>query len=128
MTYQSSRIVLWYPRPFTLGDEPLACGVEHCASQVWIGYAEFRIGLHHLVHTEGWKQPALLWQGCIQKVLQLSMKRYFPLCCLGFQLSDLIGLDPDEPSQVPSADDVTGHGLQTVYRFERFLSGGWRHG
>ena len=91
MTNQGCRIVLWNPCPFTLGDEPLACGVEHGASQVWIGYAEFCIRLHYLVHGEGWKQPALLWQGSIQKLLQLGVQWDLPLCCLGLQLSISLG-------------------------------------
>ena len=108
MTHQSSRVVLWDTSPFTLGDEPLACGVEHGALKCGIADAEFRIGLHYLVHGERWKQPALLWQGSIQKLLQLGVQWYFPLCRLELQLSDLIGLDLDEPSQVPFADDITG--------------------
>ena len=95
------------PCPFTLGDEPLAGRVEHCASQVWIGYAEFRIGLHNLVHAERWKQPALAWQESIQELLEHAVQWHLPLCCLRLQLSMLVGLDPDEPSQVPFADDVT---------------------
>ena len=63
MTHQGRCVVLWDPCPFTLGDEPLPCGVEHCASECGIGYAEFRIGLHYLVHGERWKQPASVWQG-----------------------------------------------------------------
>ena len=81
MTHQGCCVVLWDTSPFTLRDEPLAGGVEHSTSQVWIADAEFRIGLYHLVHVERWKQPALLWQGCIQELLQHGMKRYLPLCC-----------------------------------------------
>ena len=33
MTNQGSRVVLWYPRPFTLGDEPFPCRVEHSTSK-----------------------------------------------------------------------------------------------
>ena len=58
--------------------------------------AKFRIGLHHLVHGECWKQPACFWQGSIQLLLQLAVQWHLPLCCLGLQLSALIWLDADE--------------------------------
>jgi len=83
MTNQSSCEMLWDACPFTLGDEPLPCRMEYSTSEVWIGYAEFRISLHNLVHGERWKQSALLWQGYVQELLQLCMKRYLPLCRLG---------------------------------------------
>ena len=108
MPYETCRVVLWDPSAFTLGDEPLSGRVEDRTMELWMPPPEFGIGFDNPVCCQVWKQPALLWQGCIQKVLQLSMKRYFPLCCLGLQLSVLVGLDPDEPSQVPFADDVTG--------------------
>ena len=107
MTNQSSCVVFWNPCPFTLGDEPLAGLVEHCASEVRIGYSKFRIGLHNLVHTECWKQPALSWQGCIEQLLKNLIQWHLPFCGLGLQLSERIGLDPDEPSQVSLADDIT---------------------
>ena len=71
MTNQGSCVVLWNACPFTLGDEPFPCSVEHSASEVWVADAEFGIGLHHLVHSERRKQPALLWQGCIQRCSSL---------------------------------------------------------
>ena len=103
MPYQSSCVVLWYPCPLTLGDEPLPGGVEHCACEIGVGYAELCISFDHLVDVERWKQSALGWQGCIQQPLQLAVQRHLPLSSLRLQLSELIGLDLDEPSQVPLA-------------------------
>jgi hypothetical protein len=37
------------------------------------------------------------------------VQRYFSLCRLRLQLPDGIGLDPDEPPQVPFAGDITCH-------------------
>ena len=33
-------VVLWYPCPLTLGDEPLPCGMEHRARELGIGVSE----------------------------------------------------------------------------------------
>jgi hypothetical protein len=106
MAYQSSRIVLWDTCPFTLGDEPLAGRVEHSAMELWVSPPEFGIGFDNPVYCQVWKQSASLWQGCIQKVLQLAVQWHFSLCRLRLQLSYGIGLAPNEPTQVPFADDV----------------------
>ena len=107
MTHQCSGVVFWDTCAFTLSDEPLPCGVEHSASECGVDDAKFRMGLHNLVYGERWKQPALFWQGGIQMVLQLAVQRYLSLCRLLLQQSVLVGLDPDEPSQVALADDIS---------------------
>jgi len=50
----------------TLGDEPLAGAVEHCAPEFRELPPEEGIPLHHLVHCHRREQPALGWQGSIQ--------------------------------------------------------------
>ena len=109
MPDQGRRVVLWCANPLTLGDELLACGVEHCARECGIGDAEFNISFDHLVHSQPWKQPSCSWQGCVEQLLQDLVERYFPFYCPGLQLSALIGLDLYEPSQVSLADDILCH-------------------
>ena len=41
----------------TLGDEPLAGGVEDGAPELWMTSAQVGVALHNPVHTELWEQP-----------------------------------------------------------------------
>ena len=52
MPDQGSRVVLRYACPLTLGDEPLACGVEHSASECGIVDAEFGIAFDNPVQCQ----------------------------------------------------------------------------
>ena len=69
---------------------------------------EFGIGFDNPVYCQVWKQPALVWQGSIQQLLQLGMQWHLPLCCLRLQLSELIGLD-----QTLCLQPMAGHSLYT---------------
>ena len=42
----------------TLGDEPLAGGVEHRAAELRVTPAQVSVALHHPVHAEVRKEPA----------------------------------------------------------------------
>ena len=42
----------------TLGDEPLAGGVEHRAPELWVTPAQVGVALHHPVHGELREEPA----------------------------------------------------------------------
>ena len=42
----------------TLGDEPLAGGVEHGAAELWVTPAQVGVALHHPVHAELREEPA----------------------------------------------------------------------
>ena len=106
MPHNTCSEVLRNPCTFTLGDEPLASAVEHGASEFRELPPEEGIPLHHLIHCHRWEQPALGWQGSIQHVLQDGMQRHLSLGSLGLQLPDVIWSYPDEPPQVPLADDV----------------------
>ena len=57
--------VLRNPRALTLGDEPLAGGMENGPMQLWVEAAELGIPFHDLVHCVSWEQPTSLWQGGI---------------------------------------------------------------
>ena len=50
MANQCRCIVLWNTGALTLGDEPLPCGMEHCASDCGIVDVEFGIGFDNPVH------------------------------------------------------------------------------
>ena len=91
------------PCALTLGDEPLASGVEHGPVQLRIEAAQVGIPLHHFIDSEMREQPASLRQSRIQQLLKDTMQRHLPLCCLGLQQAHRIGLDADKPSQVPLA-------------------------
>ena len=42
----------------TLGDEPLAGGVEHRAAELWVTPAQIGIALHNPVDGELWEEPS----------------------------------------------------------------------
>ena len=75
MPYEGCSEVLRNPCAFTLGDEPLASGVEDGAVQLRIEAAQVGIPLHHFIDSEMWEQPASLWQRSIQQLLKDTMKR-----------------------------------------------------
>ena len=58
MPNESCSEVLRNPCALTLGDEPLASGVEHGAMQLRVEAAQVGIPLHHLIDSEIRKQPA----------------------------------------------------------------------
>ena len=80
----------------TLGDEPLAGGVEHGAFELCVACSEVGIALHDLVHGQTWEEPARLWQGGIQQLLQHPMQWHLPLSCLGLEQPHRIGPDADK--------------------------------
>ena len=106
MPHDTGSEVLRGARSLTLGDEPLAGAVEHRASELRELPPEEGIPLDHLVHGHRGEQPACGWQGGIQQVLQDAVQWHLPLGCLRLQLPDVIGRYPDEPSEVPLADDI----------------------
>ena len=101
--------VLRDPCTLTLGDEPLASGVEDGAVQLRMEVAQVGIPLHHFIDSEMWEQPASLWQRSIQQLLKDTMKRHLPLCSLGLQQPHRIGPDADKPSQISLGCDVVRH-------------------
>ena len=62
------------PCALTLGDEPLASGVEHGAMQLRVEAAQVGIPLHHFIDSEMWEQPASRWQAAIQQLLKDTMQ------------------------------------------------------
>ena len=50
--------VLWNACALTLGDEPLAGGVEHGATQFWVTPAQECVALDDLVHAEVREEPS----------------------------------------------------------------------
>ena len=60
MTYEGGGEVLRYARALTLGDEPLAGGVEHRAVQLWMETPKASVGLHYPVHGHQGEEPTLL--------------------------------------------------------------------
>ena len=70
MPHEACGEVLGNPCALTLGDEPLAGGVEHGAVQLWMTPAQVGIPLHNLVHAEVREQPARRWQSGIQQSAQ----------------------------------------------------------
>ena len=100
MPHEGGCEVLRNPCALTLGDEPLAGGVEHGPMQLWVEVAQLCIPLHHPVHTEVGEQPARRWQCRVQKLLKDTLKRHLPLCGLRLQQPYSIGPDNDKPPQV----------------------------
>ena len=49
--------VLRDPCALTLGDEPLAGGVEHRATELWVTPAQVSVALYDPVHTEVREEP-----------------------------------------------------------------------
>ena len=58
MPHECCGEVLGDPCALTLGDEPLAGGVEHGPVQLWMSLPELGIPLYNLVYGEVWEQPA----------------------------------------------------------------------
>ena len=58
MPHEACGEVLWDTCALTLGDEPLAGGVEHGAPELWVTPAQVGVALHHPVHSEVREQPA----------------------------------------------------------------------
>ena len=109
MSYEGGGEVLRRACALTLGDEPLAGGVEDAASELRMTAAQVGVALHHLIDSEIRKQPTSLRQSGIQQVLKDTMQRDLSLCSLGLQQTNLVGLDADKPSQVPLGCDVLSH-------------------
>ena len=49
--------VLWDTCALTLGDEPLAGGVEHRAPELWVTAAQVSVSLYDLVDAEMREEP-----------------------------------------------------------------------
>ena len=49
--------VLWDTCALTLCDEPLAGGVEHCASELWMTSTEVGVAFDHPIHAELREEP-----------------------------------------------------------------------
>ena len=65
MPHETCSEVLWDARALTLGDEPLAGGVVHRASELRMTAAQVGVALDHAVHAvhaELQEQPARGWQ------------------------------------------------------------------
>ena len=58
MPHETCSEVLWDACALTLGDEPLAGGVEHRATELPVHGPEVGIALHDLVHGELREEPA----------------------------------------------------------------------
>ena len=58
MPDEGGREVLGDASALTLGDEPLAGGVEHRAPELWVTPAQGGVALHNPVHAEVRKEPA----------------------------------------------------------------------
>ena len=93
MPHQTCGEVLWDACALTLGDEPLAGGVEDGAMQLPVHGPEVGIALHDLVQAEVRERSARLRQSGIQQGLQQPMQWHLPLRCLGLQRPD--GVRPD---------------------------------
>ena len=58
MPHEACGEVLGDPCALTLGDEPLAGGVEHRAAELRVTPAQGGVALHHPVHGELREEPA----------------------------------------------------------------------
>ena len=56
MPHEGCSEVLRNPCALTLGDEPLASGVEHGPVQLRVEAAQVGIPLHHFIDSEMWEQ------------------------------------------------------------------------
>ena len=97
------------PCALTLGDEPLAGGVEHGAHAALDGVCAGRHTASQPCPREVREQPTRPWQSGIQQLLKHPMQRHLPLSCLGLQQSHRIGPDADKPPQVALGCDVLRH-------------------
>jgi len=101
MAHEGCSEVLRNPCAFTLGDEPLASGVEHGPVQLRMEAAEVGIALHDTIHAEIREQPTRRWQSSIQQPFQHPMQWHFSLCSLGLQQANPVWPDTNKPPQVP---------------------------
>ena len=109
MPHEGGSEVLQDACALTLGDEPLASGVEHGPVQLRMEAAEVSVPLHNLVDSEVREQPARRWQSGIQQLLKDAMQWHLPLSSLGLQHPDIVRPDANKPPQVPLCCDVLGH-------------------
>ena len=109
MPNKTGGVVLRNPCALTLGDEPLAGGVEHGPLQLRMEATEVGIALHDTIHAEIREQPTRRWQSSIQQPFQHPMQWHFSLCSLGLQQANPVWPDTNKPPQVALDCDVLRH-------------------